>query len=158
MLIFSFLSLFIFVCCSYNVFVSSGSYCLFLVSLSVISSILVLLLNNSFWYSLILLIIYIGGVYVLLLFVSIYSYNSFSYSNTYFIFFISVSFYIYFIFNYLNNSFIILNFSPLLVSLNESLELVSSNNWESYLFILLFILFSFFIFSFVFTNNSNYIR
>nr|YP_009572235.1 NADH dehydrogenase subunit 6 [Gyrodactylus gurleyi]AMZ79748.1 NADH dehydrogenase subunit 6 [Gyrodactylus gurleyi] len=147
------------VSCSYNIFVAGGSYCLFLVILSVISSAILYINSLSFWYCIIMLLIYVGGVYILLLFVSIYSYNSFSYSN-----FISSIIYLFFFLSsiLLSDSewateswFNIINFS--IVS-DESNMLITKNNWVSFLFILFVIVLSLIIFSFIFSQNSSYVR
>nr|YP_009309701.1 NADH dehydrogenase subunit 6 [Gyrodactylus parvae]AKP19688.1 NADH dehydrogenase subunit 6 [Gyrodactylus parvae] len=154
--LFSFLVL---LSCSYNVFVAGGSYCLFLVMLSLISSSILYLTTMSFWYCIIMLLIYVGGVYILLLFVSIYSYNSFSYSN----FLSSLVFISFLIISILYSdsawstevwcntiSFSIFN--------DESSMLISINNWVSFIFILTVIILSLIIFSFIFSNNGSYIR
>nr|UKQ56149.1 NADH dehydrogenase subunit 6 [Gyrodactylus sp. FZ-2021] len=158
MILFFLLSSFLLVSCSYSIFVSSGFYCLFLITLTFISSVCLLFLNLSFWYCLVLLIIYIGGVYVLLLFVSIYSYNSFSFSNLISVIFIFSFFFIFFYFTYIGGLNFWLDMTNFSLSYVQTLELVSVNNWVSYIFILLCILISFFIFSFIFSNSSSYIR
>nr|AKP19676.1 NADH dehydrogenase subunit 6 [Gyrodactylus sp. FY-2015] len=145
--------------CSYNVFVAGGSYCLFLVMLSLVSSSILYINSLSFWYCIIMLLIYVGGVYILLLFVSIYSYNSFSYSN-----FISSVIFFFFL------SIMVIvsdgDWSPLCwinviefsVFNDESSNLISNENWVSFIFILLVIIMSLIIFSFIFSNNSSYVR
>nr|YP_009251074.1 NADH dehydrogenase subunit 6 [Gyrodactylus kobayashii]AMZ79736.1 NADH dehydrogenase subunit 6 [Gyrodactylus kobayashii] len=145
--------------CSYNIFVAGGSYCLFLVMLSLISSSLLYINSLSFWYCIIMLLIYVGGVYILLLFVSIYSYNSFSYSN----FLSSLVYLLFFTSSILLSDsewsteywFNIVNFS---IISDESNMLITSNNWVSFIFILLVIILSLIIFSFIFSQNSSYVR
>nr|AWW03152.1 NADH dehydrogenase subunit 6 [Macrogyrodactylus karibae] len=158
MTLFFLISLFIFVSTTYNVFVASGAYCLFLVSLTLISSSILLFLNLSFWYCLVMLLIYIGGVYVLLLFVSIYSYNTFSFSGVFSFLFMTLFFFTFFVFTYSNGWEYWSNLYNFELSLNESYELVSLQNWVSYMFILLCILISFCVFSFIFSDNSGYTR
>uniref|UniRef100_A0AAU7AN46 NADH dehydrogenase subunit 6 n=1 Tax=Gyrodactylus pseudorasborae TaxID=3032919 RepID=A0AAU7AN46_9PLAT len=154
--LFSFLVL---LSCSYNVFVAGGSYCLFLVMLSLISSSILYLTTMSFWYCIIMLLIYVGGVYILLLFVSIYSYNSFSYSN-----FLSSLIFLGFLTASVlySDSFwsteVWCNNISFSVFNDESSMLITSNNWVSFIFILIVIILSLIIFSFIFSHNSSYIR
>nr|YP_009305443.1 NADH dehydrogenase subunit 6 [Gyrodactylus brachymystacis]AMO02268.1 NADH dehydrogenase subunit 6 [Gyrodactylus brachymystacis] len=145
--------------CSYNIFVAGGSYCLFLVMLSLVSSSILYLTTMSFWYCIIMLLIYVGGVYILLLFVSIYSYNSFSYSN-----FLSGLVFLSFLITGLLISDSAwsaewwCNLTKFSTYNDESSMLITSNNWVSFIFILIVIILSLIIFSFIFTQNSSYIR
>nr|ABO86174.1 NADH dehydrogenase subunit 6 [Gyrodactylus salaris] len=152
-------SFFVILSCSYNIFVAGGSYCLFLVMLSLISSSILYLTTMSFWYCIIMLLIYVGGVYILLLFVSIYSYNSFSYSN-----FLSGVIFITFLI-----AGLLISDSPwsaewwcnltkFSVENDESSMLITNSNWVSFIFILIVIIASLIIFSFIFTQNSSYTR
>nr|YP_001974732.1 NADH dehydrogenase subunit 6 [Gyrodactylus derjavinoides]ABX59347.1 NADH dehydrogenase subunit 6 [Gyrodactylus derjavinoides] len=145
--------------CSYNIFVAGGSYCLFLVMLSLISSSILYLITMSFWYCIIMLLIYVGGVYILLLFVSIYSYNSFSYSN----FMSSIIFLLFLVSSVLTSDITwstewwcnLIKFS---IENDEACMLITSNNWISFIFMLIVIILSLIIFSFIFTENTSYIR
>nr|YP_009504432.1 NADH dehydrogenase subunit 6 [Gyrodactylus nyanzae]AWW03133.1 NADH dehydrogenase subunit 6 [Gyrodactylus nyanzae] len=151
-------SLFILFSCSYSVFIASGSYCLFLVILSLLSSLIIYSYSLSFWYCIILLLIYIGGVYVLLLFVSLHSYNSFSnssYINAFLISFIGIFCFFY---SYNSFDFDFLSIYDIGYYSDNSYNLVNNLNWVNYLFILIVILLSFNVFGFIFINNNNYYR
>jgi len=150
---------FVLISCSYKVFVARGSYCLFLICLSIRRRLTIFVSTKSFWYCCILLLIYIGGVYVLLLFVSIYSYNRHSYSKVTTATLISLSFIIFYYIGMPNNVDRVITDINLYRSINdERLNILSSYKWVRYIFILITILVSILVFSFVFNDKSNYIR
>nr|BBJ70660.1 NADH dehydrogenase subunit 6 [Benedenia seriolae]BBJ70683.1 NADH dehydrogenase subunit 6 [Benedenia seriolae]BBJ70695.1 NADH dehydrogenase subunit 6 [Benedenia seriolae]BBJ70743.1 NADH dehydrogenase subunit 6 [Benedenia seriolae] len=93
---------------------NSIGYCILLIISSLISSFLIFFFSGNFWYSLLLYLIYVGGVYILFLFLSVHIPNMSSYNNlnSFIIFFISFfsfeSVYSIFslsIFNFFDNSF-----------------------------------------------------
>nr|YP_003735128.1 NADH dehydrogenase subunit 6 [Benedenia seriolae]ADI24691.1 NADH dehydrogenase subunit 6 [Benedenia seriolae] len=130
---------------------NSIGYCILLVLSSLISSFLIFFLSNSFWYSLLLYLIYVGGVYILFLFLSVHIPNMSTYNNLSFLLLCLINFFSFelvysvfslSIFNFLDNSFYFCNFT-------EGL---------SYLFISSFLIIGFILVSFISSTKIYFCR
>nr|YP_010939813.1 NADH dehydrogenase subunit 6 [Megalobenedenia derzhavini]WLG31376.1 NADH dehydrogenase subunit 6 [Megalobenedenia derzhavini] len=134
------------------VFISNSvGYCLLLIMASLCASLLIFLLTTNIWYALILYLIYVGGVYILFLFLSIHVPNISTSHN-----FIGIFFFYLFWFcqefctQITNNSYISINdFSFYFCSISEGL---------SYIFICCFLIIGFILISFVSSNKLIFFR
>nr|YP_010372295.1 NADH dehydrogenase subunit 6 [Capsala martinieri]UOX29715.1 NADH dehydrogenase subunit 6 [Capsala martinieri] len=142
---FFFLSLFSFVS-------NSVGYCILLVMSSLCISLSCFFFSGESWYSLILYLVYIGGVYILFIFISIHIPNTQNAHN------VSVlsSFYILWVCIESCGPFVgLLNMASLN---NYSFYLCSSQGGLSYLFICCFLVLGFTLVSFVSSSKDGFLR
>nr|YP_007375122.1 NADH dehydrogenase subunit 6 [Taenia martis]BAM76219.1 NADH dehydrogenase subunit 6 [Taenia martis] len=125
-------------------------YCMLLVLNSLIGGLICYILYGFSWYSLLLCLVYIGGVYILFIFVSIfnpndsfvicYSFNSFKLI----VLFVVSIFCLFFVFN--------------IVSVDYSYYLCTYMEGNFYVFLCLMLLFGFIILSMLFNIKMNFYR
>nr|UEN67865.1 NADH dehydrogenase subunit 6 [Rhabdosynochus viridisi] len=125
-------------------------YCLLLVVNSLLSSLLILIWSGNPWFTLIFYMVYVGGVYILFVFLSVFSPNI----ENYFLFSFS-NFIVYFFFGW-EISFFLLSYS--FSYLETSQFLCSYNEGYSYLLLCSFLLLGFFMVSFISSSKEQFIR
>nr|YP_009756888.1 NADH dehydrogenase subunit 6 [Capsala pricei]QIK50405.1 NADH dehydrogenase subunit 6 [Capsala pricei] len=142
---FFFLSLFSFVS-------NSIGYCVLLVLSSLFVSLSSFLFSGHAWYPFILYLVYVGGVYILFIFLSIHIPNTQNAHNlNYFIFF-----YIFWAcFECCNSFYPLLSFNTIL---NFSFYLCGGYSGLSYLFICCFLVLGFILVSFVSSSKDGFLR
>nr|YP_007889820.1 NADH dehydrogenase subunit 6 [Taenia twitchelli]BAN15652.1 NADH dehydrogenase subunit 6 [Taenia twitchelli] len=125
-------------------------YCVLLVLNSLIGSLICYILYGFSWYSLLLCLVYIGGVYILFIFVSIFNPND--------------SFIMY---SSLNNfkliimfviSVLCLFFVFSMIDIDYSYYLCTSKEGSFYIFLCLMLLFGFIVLSMLFNIKMNFYR
>nr|YP_003934533.1 NADH dehydrogenase subunit 6 [Benedenia hoshinai]ABK58262.1 NADH dehydrogenase subunit 6 [Benedenia hoshinai] len=133
-------------------FISNAiGYCILLVINALIACLIIFFFSNSIWYSLLLYLIYVGGVYILFLFISVHIPNMNNYTSLNFYNLLLLSFFCFELSVNLFNSFN--NFL-----LDNSFYFCSISEGFSYIFICSFLIISFILVSFISSTKIYFCR
>nr|YP_009524382.1 NADH dehydrogenase subunit 6 [Lepidotrema longipenis]AXR86342.1 NADH dehydrogenase subunit 6 [Lepidotrema longipenis] len=125
-------------------------YCLLLVFNAICITFSLYLLSNSMWYAIIFYMVYVGGIYILFIFLSVYTPNT---SQSLDIGRLGLFFLVFFCWEISN----LFNSNDLAL-LDESFYFCSFNECLSYLFICSFLLLGFFLVSYISGSKEYFIR